>query len=167
MADLTIFQSDMDMQSFEGKTIRGSYQLQQYIGEGNFGAVFKSMQLFIGTPVRSVAVKLSKYTGMDIHAARAIFADAFLLAQVMEETADAEIRKHLVHVYDMDIAPEVENRGFIVMEYVHGVTLAQQLASLQLVPASLMLKWVEQICRVLYGLHTLTPPGTSPRFEAR
>ena len=158
MADLTDSPSDMDMQSFEGKTIRGSYQLQNYIGEGNFGAVFKSTQSFLGIPVRSVAVKLSKCTNIDTHAARVIFADAFLLAQVMEETIDSEIRKHLVHVYDMGIAPEVENRGFIVMEYVHSVTLAEQLASLQLVPTSLMLKWVEQICRVLYGLHTLTPP---------
>ncbi|HLZ57834.1 MAG TPA: serine/threonine-protein kinase [Ktedonosporobacter sp.] len=159
MTDLAAPQPDVDMRSFEGKTIlRGSYRLQKHIGEGNFGAVFKSTQLFLGMPARSVAVKLSKYTNMNPSVARLIFADAFLLAQAMEEMADAGIRKHLVHVYDMGIAPEVENRGFIVMEYIHGVTLAEQMASLQRVPASLMLKWVEQICRALYGLHTLNPP---------
>ena len=158
MADLAVPQPDEDMHSFEGKTIRGSYRLQKHIGEGNFGAVFKSTQIFLGSPVRSVAVKLSKYTNMDMQTARTIFADAFLLAQTMEEALDAEVRKHLVHVYDMGIAPEIEKRGFIVMEYVHGMTLAEQLASWQLVPASFMLKWVKQICRAIYGLHTLTPP---------
>jgi serine/threonine protein kinase len=150
--------SNPDMRSFLGRSLRGTYFLEEFLGQGGFGAVFKSTQHFLGLPVRRVAVKLSKQTGIDLTTARDIFADALLLAQAMDEMTDMEARSHLTHVYDLGVLPEAENRGFIVMEYVQGTTLRAQFTSLQQVPASLMLKWARQICHALQGLHTLPEP---------
>ena len=81
------------------------------IGEGGFGGVFWSEQQFLGLPVRQVAVKLSKQTGIDTSVARDIFADAFLLAQAMDEMTDVEARSHLVQIYDLGILPEEREPG--------------------------------------------------------
>lgn len=150
--------SSFDMKSFQGKTLRGTYLLQEYIHEGNFGAVFKSEQQFLGVPVRRVAVKISKETQINIDLAKDIFAEVFLLAEAMDEMTDAGAKSHLVHIYDAGILPEQDNRMFVVMEYVQGTTLAEQFRSYRRVPAPLLLKWVRQICRALQGLHTLVPP---------
>lgn len=149
----------IDMKSFEGKTLQRKYLLEEYKGGGNFGAIFKSYQQFLGVKVRRVAVKLSKDTGFDIDKAKDIFADVFMLAEAMDEMTDAEARSHLVHVYDAGILPEESNRIFVVMEYIQGTNLAQQFESFHCrVPANLLLKWTHQICCALKGLHTLVPP---------
>lgn len=145
------------MNSLVGQTLRDSYILEELLGEGNFGAVFRGTQLFLGTPVRSVAVKLTKDTNLDISTARMIFADAFLQAQALQKMTDARARQHLVHVYDMGIALE-EKRGFIVMEHIQGTTLADRLASPHPIPTTQLVDWMSQICHVLHKLHTLVPP---------
>lgn len=150
--------SDVDMRSFIGKTLKESYLLQEYIFEGNFGAVYKSAQYFLDVPVRRVAVKISKKININIKIARDIFADAFLLAHAMDEMDDAEARSHLVHVYDVGILRELDNRLFVVMEYIQGTTLAAQFRSYKRVPANLMIKWARQICRAVAGLHDMIPP---------
>lgn len=146
------------MQSLLGKTIHDRYVLHELLGEGNFGAVFKGSQLFLGTPVRTVALKVCKHINMDIPTATTIFAEAFLLARALQEMTDPQARQHLVHLYDMGILPEEDNRGFIVMEYIRGTTLAAQFASFGRIPATLVVQWILQICRALQGLHELIPP---------
>lgn len=160
MMDRSHTAPNVDMKSFEGKTLRGSYLLEKYLGGGNFGAVFKSQQYFLGIPVRRVAVKVGKHTGIDIDKDKDkdIINEAFLLAKAMDEMTDAEARSHLVHVYDVGILPEETNRAFLVTEFVQGTDLAAQLESYHRVPVGLLLKWVRQICRALQGLHTLVPP---------
>jgi eukaryotic-like serine/threonine-protein kinase len=148
----------VDMQDFVGKTLRGTYLLKEFIHEGNFGAVYLSEQQFLGMPIRRVAVKLSKHTGIQLETARDLFADAFLLAQAMDEMTDSEARSHLVHVYDMGLLPEQDNRAYLVMEFIQGSTLADQFASYHRVPAPLLKKWTVQICRAIHGLHQLVPP---------
>jgi eukaryotic-like serine/threonine-protein kinase len=147
-----------DLHAFEGRTLQGTYLLRTHLGEGNFGAVFLSEQRFLGVPVRRVAVKLSKHVGMDVDTARSVFADAFLLAEAMDQMTDAEARSHLVHVYDVGLAKDADNRGFLVMEFVEGTTLQAQFRSYTRVPAPLLVKWARQICLAMKGLHALSPP---------
>ncbi|NUO83232.1 hypothetical protein HUU05_24430, partial [candidate division KSB1 bacterium] len=116
----------VDMKSFVGMTIRESYLLRDYISQGNFGAVYKSEQQFLGVPVRRVAVKLSKAAQVDLKTAKDIFADAFLLAEAMDEMDDAQARTNLVHVYDVGLIKELDNRMFVVMEYIQGTDLDRQ-----------------------------------------
>jgi serine/threonine protein kinase len=145
------------MQSFVGKMIQDKYYLDSYLGGGNFGAVFKSQQHFLGVPIRRVAVKLSKHTHVNLEKAREIFADVFSLAEAMDEIMDVEAKKYLIHIYDAGILKE-DGRMFVVMEYVQGTDLTTQFESVHRVPSNQLLKWVKQICTALAGLHSMTPP---------
>ncbi|MEV6591031.1 serine/threonine-protein kinase [Streptomyces acidicola] len=149
---------DTDLRRFLGRTVADRYTLTDWIGGGAFGGVFRSEQHILGQPVRRVAFKLSRRAGMTEENARELFADVLLLAQAMDGMTDAEARRHLVHVYDGGLAQDAGGRAFLAMEYVQGTTLAAQFASLRRVPASLMFKWVRQVCVALRGLHTLVPP---------
>jgi serine/threonine protein kinase len=144
-----------DLRSLVGATIDRRYVLRRQVGEGNFGAVFASDQHLLGLPVRRVAIKISKQAGIELDTARELFADAFLLAQAMDTLLDGEARRHLVHVYDLGITVEHESRCYVVMEYIDGVTLSDQLRSYGRVPAPLLLKWICQACTALRGLHRL------------
>lgn len=150
--------SARDLRALTGRTVAGRYLLRDCLGAGAFGAVFLSDQHLLGAPMRRVALKLSKRTGMTPDDARDLFTDAFLLAEAMDTMTDSESRRHLVHVYDAGIAEDLDHRGYLVMEYVPGTTLAAQFSAYQRVPAPLLLKWVGQLCAALHGLHSLDPP---------
>jgi serine/threonine protein kinase len=150
--------TDIELSWRKGEVLLSKYILEEQIGKGGFGTVFRSQQCFLDVPVREVAIKLSKKTGITMNIARDIFADAFLLAEVMDSMTDVQARSHLVHVYDMGIVPEKENRGLVVMEYVRGETLRCQFKRHMQVPENLMVKWAIQICLALQGLHTLAVP---------
>jgi len=122
------------MRSFQHQTVSDRYFLEELVGEGNFGGVFRSEQRFLGVPVRRVAVKLSKHTGLDLDSARVLF-----------------------HLYDIGLL-EPEGRAYVAMEYVPGTTLAAQFRSLERVPAPQLVKWVTQICIALGALHDLPTP---------
>jgi serine/threonine protein kinase len=147
-----------DMRMFEGRTVAGTYLLREHLGSGGFGGVFRSDQYVLGVPLRRVALKLSRRTGMSEENARDVLADAFLLAGAMDAITDQQSRMHLVHVYDAGIARELDDRWFLTMEFVSGTTLEEQFESLGRVPPGQLLKWVTQICLALRGLHQLTPP---------
>jgi serine/threonine protein kinase len=128
------------------------------IGEGNFGVVYKGQQLFLGKPARPVAIKICKHDGITPETARDVFGDAFLLAEAMDEMTSSEAKSHLVHVYDVSIAPEINGLGYLVMEYVRGTNLEKQFGTDRRISASQLLKWMRQACVTIEGLHTLNPP---------
>jgi serine/threonine protein kinase len=146
------------MPALVGRTVCGSYRLRKCLGEGAFGGVFLSDQYAFGLPMRRVALKLSHRTRMSEEDAREVLADALLLAEAMDGISDARARPHLVHVYDAGIAPDLDGRGYLTMEYVEGTTLADVFRDRGRVPESELLPWVTQMCTALRGLHLLTPP---------
>jgi len=146
------------MRGLTGRTVDRRYVLRDWLGGGGFGAVFRSEQYILGRPVRSVACKLSRRTGITEETAAELFADVLLLAEAMGTMADIEARHHLVHVYDGGLAHDLDGRAFLVMEYVQGTTLAAQFTEMGQVSAHLMVKWSRQICLALRGLHGLVPP---------
>ncbi|WP_165963915.1 serine/threonine-protein kinase [Actinomadura sp. KC216] len=148
-----------ELKGFEGRTVDGRYVLREWLGEGNFGAVFRSEQHAMGVPIRRVAVKLSRRAGMSESTARDLFSDALILAEAMDGMSDTEARAHLVHLYDAGIAEDMGGRAYLAMEYVQGTTLHAQFVSYPRgVPAPLLVKWARQICLALRGLHALVPP---------
>lgn len=150
--------AEAELRGLTGATIDGRYVLGKLVGQGNFGAVFLSVQHLLGVPVRRVAVKVSKQSEIELDTVRELFTDAFALAGAMDRLTEPQARQHLVHVYDVGIAVEHRRRAYVVMEYVDGVTLADQMRAYQGVPAPLLLAWVKQACRALAGLHRLDPP---------
>lgn len=149
---------ESDLHGFEGRVIDGRYVLREYIGGGGFGAVFRAEQYILGHPIRSVACKLSRRSGLTEQNATVLFADVLMLAEAMDSMTDAEARRHLVHVYDGGLAQSLGGRAFLAMEYVPGATLADQFAAMGPAPAALMVKWARQICMALRGLHLMSPP---------
>ncbi|QFR01159.1 serine/threonine protein kinase [Streptomyces phaeolivaceus] len=147
-----------DLRSFEGRMIDDRYLLTEWVGGGNFGAVFLSEQRILGRPVRRVACKISRETGMTEEDARHRFSDVLRLAEAMDGMTDAEARRHLVHVYDGGLAHDAGGRAFLVMEYVQGTTLADQFHSRRTVSAKQLFTWARQICVALRGLHALDQP---------
>jgi serine/threonine protein kinase len=148
----------VDMRMFENRTVAGKYLLREHLGSGGFGGVFRSDQYVLGSPLRRVALKLSRTAGMSADNVRDVLADAFLLAEAMDTITDQESRVHLVHIYDAGIAADLDDRWFLTMEYVSGTTLEDQFGSFGRVPAGQVVKWSTQVCRALRGLHRLTPP---------
>lgn len=147
------------MNTFNGRILAGRYLLDEYVAEGNFGAVYRGRQLLLDMPCRRVAVKISKATALTRDSARALFADAYRLAEAMDEIPDADARKHLVQILDLGIAPELDGRGFAVMEFVQGSDLSDEFARYRgPVPANIVQGWIAQACRALDGLHRLVPP---------
>ena len=152
--------TDGDLRRLVGRAVNGRYLLRELLGSGGFGGVFLSEQYVLGRPVRRVACKLSRRTGITEQTAGGLFADVLQLASAMEAMTEAEARGHLVHVYDGGIAPDLGGRAFLVMEYVLGHSLADEFKQYPdgRVPHGLLLKWARQICVALRGLHAQVPP---------
>ena len=96
-------------------TIRG-YEVQEILGRGGMGVVFKARQL-----------KLNRIVALKMLLAGA-YAGAEELARFQREAEAVAVLRHpnIVQVHD---AGEMEGRPYLTMEYVEGGTLAQSLAS--------------------------------------
>lgn len=149
---------DSDLRGFEGRTVDRRYVLGEWIGGGGFGGVFRSEQYILGRPVRTVACKVSRRTGLTEDTAAELFADVLLLAETMGAMTDTEARRHLVQVHDGGLARDLGGRAFLVMEHIQGTTLAAEFTAMGQVQAPLLVKWARQICLALRGLHGMVPP---------
>ncbi|MFL6114253.1 MAG: serine/threonine-protein kinase [Catenulispora sp.] len=152
--------SEADLHELVGRVVGDRYLLRELLGSGGFGGVFRTDQYVLGRPIRKVACKVSRITGVTEETAGALFADVLQLAGAIEEMTDAQARRHLVHIYDGGIARDLDGRAFLVMEYVLGRSLAEEFKAYgaQRVPPALLLKWARQIAVALRGLHTQNPP---------
>ncbi|MDH5606346.1 MAG: protein kinase, partial [Anaerolineae bacterium] len=92
-----------------GKIINQRYRLDQHIGEGGMGTVFKAHDL---TLERDVAVKLLSNSGLGTEGRARLLQEARLIAKLDHP--------NIVTVYD---AGEVEEQPYIVMTHIEGVTL--------------------------------------------
>jgi serine/threonine-protein kinase len=140
----------------EGQVV-GNYLLEEFLGEGAFGAVFRSTQLALGEPLRRVAVKLSHREGLSDGAAVDLLGDAFLLADAMDQIMDAAAKLHLVHVFDAG-RTEPDGRAFLAMEYVEGISLADRIARQGRLDAGQLTTWATEIAGALGALHRLERP---------
>jgi len=142
----------INMRELVGKTVDGRYQLETYLAEGNFGAVYRATQMAYGVSLRQVAVKVSKRPMSDSEA-RKIFGDALLMARVVDSAEQEQLRmgtsrgqgqlrmeqgqlrtlsQHFVQVYDAGRCPESDplpGHPYLVMEFIPGGSLRQQLKS--------------------------------------
>jgi eukaryotic-like serine/threonine-protein kinase len=122
----------------------GRYELQEEIGRGAMGIVFKALDPLIG---RTVAVKTMRLEEMGGNTPR-----PELLARFHTETRAAGLLSHpnIVVIYD---AGNDEDLFYITMEFVAGRSLLAMMEERQAFPLPRLLRLMEQACRALDYAH--------------
>lgn len=119
------------------------YEVLKTIAEGGMGVVYLVKDLHLN---KLAAVKECKYSG-----------DAVVKRSAFDEM---EILKELSHPALPGIIDffEEEEKVFLVMEYVDGITLEQYLRKFGRAEVSLAVKWALELAEVLQYLHARNPP---------
>jgi tetratricopeptide (TPR) repeat protein len=135
----------------EQTLLNGRYQLEQRIGQGGMGAVYKAIDTRFNN--RTIAIKEMSNVGLSessIQEAEAAFErESHLLADLMHP--------NLPRIYDHFTE---NDRSYLVMDFIEGETLEDYLqrANGKPVPLDQVLTWGEELCDVLSYLHTHQPP---------
>ncbi len=132
-----------DDDDLTGKTLNGRYLVEQHIGEGGFGDVYRAKQIQMD---RKVAIKVL---------APGMSQDENLVARFRREAKSAcNLRDpHTIITYDFD---ETENGLlYIAMELLQGETLFDVMEELTLVPAARTAGILEQCCTSLGEAHSM------------
>jgi len=126
-----------------GSTVQDRYRVDHLIGQGGFGAVYEAVDERLG---RRVALK--QLLRISDRISRQFEREARLLAN-LDHPALPSVIDHF----------STPNGQFLVMQYVRGTDLADQLAQRGApFPLAQVLLWGDQVLDVLHYLHSLQPP---------
>jgi serine/threonine-protein kinase len=126
-----------------GKTLNRRYLVEEHIGEGGFGDVYRAKQIQMD---REVAIKVL---------APGMTQDENLVARFRREAKSACLLRdpHTIITYDFD---ETENGLlYIAMELLQGETLFDVMEELTLIPAARVAGILEQSCTSLGEAHSM------------
>lgn len=128
-----------------GTTVRDTYRVQRWLGEGAFGTVYLVRHRFLGPQALKL---LSLADGMESDEA---LREGAILAQLTDP--------HVVRVFDADLW-QVDGREvpFLTMEYLSGGTLADLLARRTRLPIDDAIRVAKQLLAGLSAAHRLSPP---------
>ena len=124
------------------EVIGGRYRLVREIALGGMGVVYEAVHLQTGG---RFALKLMTVAD-----------DAPQLVTRFRREASAAssiASEHVVRVYEVDVAPEVDDRLFIVMELLSGEDLAETLERRGALPPGEALTVLQQVARALESCH--------------
>ncbi|MBL8151418.1 MAG: protein kinase, partial [Blastocatellia bacterium] len=131
-------------EALPGTVLDGKYKLEDKIGGGGFGAVFRAKQLALG---RTVAVKVFKPTpGNDS-------ADA--VERFKMEGVSASRLSHPNAVTVIDSAISQEGIAYLVMEYLSGRSLTQELRIEKKLSVKRAAEIIIPVCNALSEAHRL------------
>lgn len=133
----------------EGQVIRGTYEVERFLGEGAFAEVYRVKHRFLGRQ----AMKVFKMTGMTVAETEDVLAEAILLSRLGHP--------NIVRVFDANVTETSRGVcGFFTMEYVAGGSLEQFWRShgARLVPVETAVEVLRQCCRGLAIAHGESPP---------
>lgn len=124
-----------------GTVIADRYRLDARIGSGGMGKVYRATQLNLK---RTVAVKL-------VHAQS--LAEPAIIARFEREALAVASLKHprIITIYDFGIAPDIGM--YIVMEYLAGRPLGDELAALSPMAPDTAIRLARQVCAALQAAH--------------
>lgn len=130
--------------SLKGETLDGKYQIQELLGQGGMGAVFKAVHL--GTE-RPVALKIINPQFM--------MSNEFVERFKREAKAAGRLsHPNVVNVTDFGFAKVKEDIiAYLVMEYLNGFTLANLLEKKKILPLGFVIDILEQVCLAMELAH--------------
>jgi len=128
-----------------GKTIDGRYEIDELVGEGGMGAVFRARQLRLR---RTAAIKVPKPEIIDQSDYRGRFErEALTMAKL--------IHQNIVQIYDVFISHTPNVPSFIAMEYVEGNHLGDYLkAQSSSLTLSAILDILTQVAQAIDAAHS-------------
>ncbi|OHB61904.1 MAG: serine/threonine protein kinase [Planctomycetes bacterium RBG_13_60_9] len=133
----------------EGQVIRGTYEVDRFLGEGAFAEVYRVKHRFLGRQ----AMKVFKMVGMTVEEVEQYLDEAIILSRVGHP--------NIVRVFDANVAETSRGLcGFFTMEYVAGGSLEKFWRSYgaQFVPAETAVEIMRQVCRGIAVAHAEKPP---------
>jgi serine/threonine-protein kinase len=133
----------------EGQTVRGTYEVERFLGEGAFAEVYRVKHRFLGRQ----AMKVLKITGMSVDEVERYLEEAIILSRVGHP--------NIVRVFDANITETSRGIcGYFTMEYVAGGSLEQFWRSYgaQFVPVETSVEIMRQVCRGIAVAHAERPP---------
>jgi hypothetical protein len=129
--------------AFPGAILAGRYRLEEVVGHGGMGSVWRATHLGLG---EQVAVKL-----VSAHFVRSPEA---LRRFDNEAKSAARIRsRHVPQVFDNGVLDD--GTPFLVMELLHGESLAARVHRLGPIPLAETVSILEQCCRALGRAHSI------------
>jgi serine/threonine protein kinase/ABC-type transport system substrate-binding protein len=134
-------ESRADSTELVGTVIADRYRLDARIGTGGMGKVYRATQLNLK---RTVAVKL-------VHAQS--LAEPAIVARFEREALAVARLKHprIITIFDFGVAPDVGM--YIVMEYLAGRPLGDELAELSPMAPATAIRLTRQVCSALQAAH--------------
>lgn len=102
-----------------GSLIDGRYRVDEQIGEGGFGRVFRGMHLVLEAPIAIKTLRLD-VGGDEAERSLRFLDEARLLSKLRHP--------HIVRVIDAGIHSSTPPQGWLVVEWCEGLTLADDLA---------------------------------------
>lgn len=133
----------------EGTTIRDTYQVERFLGEGAFAEVYRVKHRFLGRQ----AMKVFKREVESSEEVVGMLGEAILLSRIGHP--------NIVRVFDANILDtERGTRGYFTMEYVSGGTLDKFWRSFgdRHVQTETCVDIIKQVCRGLRVAHDANPP---------
>jgi len=124
-----------------GDVVGGRYEIQQLLGEGGMGAVYKAKDRELG---RFVALKVIR---------PALAASPAILARFKQELllAHRVTHKNVIRIYDLSEADGVK---FITMEFVEGEDLRGLMQKKEKLSREEVVEIIQQTCRALEAAHS-------------
>jgi eukaryotic-like serine/threonine-protein kinase len=132
-----------------GSTLRDTYEVERFLGEGAFAEVYRVKHRFLGRQ----ALKVMKRMGMSMADTQEMLSEAILLSRIGHP--------NIVRVFDANVfQTERGPCGYFTMEYVAGGSLQKfwQSFGVNLIPLATVLDIIKQVCRGLALAHSESPP---------
>jgi len=133
----------------DGQIIRGTYEVERYLGEGAFAEVYRVRHKFLGRQ----AMKVFKREGMTLTEIEEILGEAVLLSRIGHP--------NIIRVFDANVLETPAGLcGFFTMENVPGGSLDRFWRSygLHFVPIETTVEIMKQVCRGMSLAHAEDPP---------
>ncbi|MDD5200529.1 MAG: serine/threonine-protein kinase [Terrimicrobiaceae bacterium] len=133
----------------EGETIRETYEVERFLGEGAFAEVYRVKHRFLGRQ----AMKVFKRAGMDLKDIDEMLGEAIMLSRIGHP--------NIVRVFDANVLQTLRGFcGYFTMENVPGGSLEKFWHShgTQFVPTETTIDLMKQVCRGLSVAHRQDPP---------